>query len=152
MLSIALLVLVAFLYAAYNLLIKQSSLQVESLAATTVTATIALQLAATLTSVCFLLLLRVSGVQSFILPTPAYYWAIAAGVCIGAAEIAYFYVFVGVGGSSPVAVSLAVPAIVGGSVVLATFGAWLVFGEVLGARQWLGAALVVSGVVLLAGH
>ncbi|OED38163.1 hypothetical protein AB833_21020 [Chromatiales bacterium (ex Bugula neritina AB1)] len=150
MFSIILLCLVTFFYAAYNLLIKQSSLHAQELATTTVTATIALQLAATITSVTFLLILRQSGVQQFLLPAPAYGWAIAAGVCIGAAEIAYFYVFTGVAGSWPVPVSLAVPVIVGGSVVLATLAAWIVFGESLHIRHWVGSALVVCGVALLA--
>lgn len=152
MLSIALLLTATVFYAGYNLLIKQSSVHAEMAAVTTITATIALQLAALFVSVLFLTVLRVSGVESFALPAPAYWWAIAAGLCIGAAEVCYFYIFGGSAYTTPFPVSIATPVIVGGAVVLATLGAWWFFGESVSVRQWLGAALIIAGVVALAGH
>lgn len=152
MLSIALLLVVTCAFTAYNLLIKQSSFHAEVAGASTITATITLQLAALATSLLFLLLLRLSGEQSFLLPTHAYRWAVAAGFCIGIAEVAYFYLFAGVAGQPPMPVSIAVPVVVGGTVVLATLAAWLLFGEELGARQWCGAVVVAAGLALLSWH
>lgn len=152
MLSLLLLLAVAFLYAGYNLLIKQSSVYAELAGVTTITATIALQLAAISVSVIFLLGLRASGVDSFALPAPAYWWAIAAGLCIGAAEVGYFYVFSGSVYTSPIPVGLATPVVVGGAVLLATVAAIWIFGEKADVRQWLGAGLILAGIVVLAGR
>lgn len=152
MTGVALLFAATVFYAGYNLLIKQSSVHAEMAAVTTITATIALQVAALSVSVLFLAALRVSGVETFVLPAPAYWWAIGAGLCIGAAEICYFYIFGGSPFSTPFPVSVATPVIVGGAVVLATLGAWWFFRESMGAREWLGAGLILAGVVALAGR
>ena len=152
MYSLALLLAATIFYAGYNLLIKQSSVFAEAVAVTTITATVALQLAALVVSLVFMMLLRLSGVESFILPAPAYWWAIGAGLCIGAAEICYFYIFAGSPFTAPVSVNVATPVIVGGAVLVAALGARLFFGEIMGTRQWLGAGLILVGVIALAGR
>ncbi len=152
MISIALLLAATVFYAGYNLLIKQSSVHAELAAVTTITATIVLQVAALSVSLVFLATLRVWGVESFVLPAPAYWWAVGAGLCIGAAEICYFYIFGGSAYTEAFPVSVATPVIVGGAVVLATLGAWWFFRESMGIREWLGSGLILAGVVALAGR
>lgn len=152
MLSLLLLCAAAVFYAGYNLLIKQSSIHAELTGVTTITAVMTLQLTAFLVSLLYLLVLRATGVESFALPAPAYWWALLAGLCIGAAEVCYFYIFSGSQYTSPVAVSVATPVILGGTVVLATVAAFLFFGEKPDLRQWAGAGLILAGIVVLAGR
>ncbi len=145
-----LLLLVTCLYAGYNLLVKQSTVIAETTAASTITATIMLQAAALLCSLVFYLCLRFSGESQFLLPSSAYLWAGLAGLCIGLAEIGYFYLFRGSSFADAMPVSVATPVIVGGTVVIAMAAAMLFFAETIGPWQWLGAAFVVAGLLLVA--
>ena len=88
-----LLALVTLLYAGYNLFVKVSSDRVSDGVTSTVLATICLQFAALLLSTIFAVYLLRQGNQVLQLNTPTYAWAVAAGLCIGAAEIGYFYLF-----------------------------------------------------------
>ena len=83
------------------------------------------------------------------LSTTACAWAAAAGVCIGLAEIGYFYLFRGVGGSGPVAASVAVPIIVTGTVVFTMLLSWLALKESLGVMQITGTVVVVIGIAMI---
>ena len=147
-----LLLLVTFLYAGYNLLVKQSSLVAEAVDASTIKATITLQFVALVCSLIFYVVLRLSGGSQFSLPVSAYVWAAMAGFCIGVAEIGYFYLFRGstVGDAMPV--SVATPVIVAGTIVIAMIAASFLFAESIGMRQWLGAGLIVAGVLLVASY
>ncbi len=79
------------------------------------------------------------------LSATAYAWAAGAGLCIGLAEIGYFYLFRGVGGTGPVAASVAVPVIVTGTMLLSSF----VLKESLGAMQVAGTVVVVIGIAMV---
>ena len=106
MAGLILLLTATLLYAGYNLLIKVSGGHVPKTATTTVLGAICLQLAALATSLTFASWLYLfKGAQSFQLTTSAYLWAVAAGICIGGAEIVYFYLFGGIGTSKPMAAS-----------------------------------------------
>ena len=144
-----LLLLVTCLYAGYNLLVKQSSTIAETTSASTITATIVLQVVALLCSLVFYLCLRLSGESQFILPSSAYVWAGLAGLCIGLAEIGYFYLFRGSSVADAMPVSVATPVIVGGTVVIAMVAAMLIFSEIIGPWQWLGAVFIVAGLLLV---
>ena len=144
-----LLAAVTLLYAGYNLLVKLSGAHVPASATTTVLATVCLQAAALSTSLLFLGFLAIQGGHVFTLAPRAYVWAVLAGICIGAAEIGYFYLFGGVGLDRPMRAGAAIPVIVAGTVVIATVVSAAVFGEAFGWRQWTGAALVAAGVVLI---
>ena len=146
MLGIALLVAVTILYAGYNLLIKISGTHVPASATTTILATIAVQVAALLTSMLFLGLLSFRGGQVFSLSPAAYLWAVLAGLCIGAAEIGYFYLFGGVGLVQPMAAAVAIPTIVSGTIVIALLFSALVLGEKIAWNQILGGTLIVLGI------
>lgn len=147
--SIILLIAITALYAGYNLLIKVSSNHVPVAATSTVLATICLQLAALAASVTFALALLARGGHVLKLSTTACAWAAAAGLCIGLAEIGYFYLFRGVAGAGPVAASVAVPVIVTGTVVLTMLLAWLALKESIGAMQIAGTVVVVIGIAMV---
>lgn len=147
--SIILLTAITALYAGYNLLIKVSSSHVPATATSTVLATICLQLAALAASVTFATALLARGGHVLKLSTTACAWAAAAGLCIGLAEIGYFYLFRGVGGAGPVAASVAVPVIVTGTVVLTMLFSWLALRESLGVMQIAGTVVVVIGIAMV---
>ena len=144
-----LLTIVTFLYAGYNIFVKFSGGHVPASATTTVLATVCLQLAALLVSLTFLGVLAVRGGHEFSLSAAAYSWAIVAGICIGAAEIGYFYLFGGIGGSEPMRASLAIPAIVSGTIVISLLLSVLVLRETFDRMQLFGSALIVLGIVVL---
>lgn len=146
--SVLLLVGVTFLYSGYNLFIKLSGSQVPEAATTTVLATICLQVAALLVSLVFLICLLIKGGQSFQLGTGAYQWAIVAGVCIGMAEVGYFYLFADIQGSSPMAANIAIPVIVSGTIAVAMVFSFFVLKEQVSTNQLIGSFLIVCGIVL----
>lgn len=149
MATIVLLIAATVLYAGYNVLVKASGVAVLPSAQTTVVATICLQLAALGTSSLFALMMWNRGIVNFTVGAPAVMWAVGAGVCIGGAEIAYLYLFGGVGGFKPLPASLAIPVIVSGSIILALFASALFFSETLGWRQIGGSVLIIAGIALL---
>ena len=148
MTMIALIVLVAFLYAGYNVFVRVSGGAVPDGASTTILATITLQVAALTLSLAFLGWQAAQGGHSFRLGMNAYAWAALAGLCIGAAEIAYFYLFGGIVVSRPDA-SVAIPAIVAGTIVISALAAVVALGERMTLMNALGVALVIAGIVLL---
>jgi drug/metabolite transporter (DMT)-like permease len=112
-------------------------------------ATICLQLAALAVSLVFGSVLLVRGGHVMQLSLPTYGWAIAAGLCIGGAEIAYLYLFAGIGTDKPMAASVAVPAIVSGTTVIAMAAGYFFFKETLSLVQVIGGGCVVFGIALL---
>ncbi len=149
MAAIALLAAITLLYAGYNLFIKVSGGHVPAGATTTVVAAICLQLAALATSLVFLGALVARGGHVFALSGNAYLWAVVAGLCIGAAEIGYFYLFSSAGPGRPMAASVAIPIIVSGTIVISMVAAHVALGEVVTRGQMLGGALILLGVVIL---
>ena len=147
--SLILLLGVTVLYAGYNLLVKVSSGHVPAVATTPILATLALQFAALTVSAAFAAGLMLRGGHVLAVSAPAVSWAVAAGLCIGAAEIGYFYLFRGVAGGEPMAANVAVPIVVSGAIVLTLVVSWLVFREPFTWVRFAGAALVVVGVVTL---
>ena len=110
---------------------------------------VCLQLAALAASVVFASGLVARGGHVLKLSPAAYGWAIAAGLCIGLAEIGYFYLFRGVGGAGPMNASVAVPVIVTGTVVLTLLLSSLVLNESLGTMQVAGTVVVVIGIAMI---
>ena len=149
MISIVLLIAVTILYAGYNLFIKISGGYVPASATTTVAATICLQLAALFTSVIFLIFLIFRGGHVFALSTGSYLWAIIAGLCIGGAELGYFYLFGGIGVTKPMAASVVVPVIVAGTIAITLLLSYLVLKESIAWNQLLGCILIVFGIIAL---
>lgn len=142
--AVLLLTLVTLAYAGYNIFIRFSGGHAPVGASTTILATLCLQAGAVLVSTSFLVFLLLQGGHSFRLTGPAYLWALAAGVCIGLAEVGYFYLFGGIAGIRPLPASLVVP-----TVVIALLVSWLVLRERLGLFQLAGAGLIVAGILVM---
>ncbi len=149
MVGLLLLITVTVLYAGYNLFIKASGAHVPEVATTTIAATICLQLVALATSLVFASVLLVRGGHVMQLSLATYGWAVAAGLCIGVAEIAYFYLFGGIGTGKPMAANVAIPAIVCGTTIITMAAGYFFFKETLSPVQMIGGACVVFGIVLL---
>lgn len=147
--AVLLLTLVTLAYAGYNILIRVSGGHTPAGASTTILATLCLQAGAVIASTCFLAFLLVQGGHSFRLTTPAYLWALGAGLCIGLAEVGYFYLFGGVAGIRPLPAGLVVPVVVTGTVVLSLLASWLLLREGVGTMQLLGAGLIVAGILVM---
>ena len=143
------LAIVTVFYAGYNLLIKVSGAHVPDTATSTILATICLQLAALSTSAIFAAILLARGDHSLVLPPSAFMWAAAAGVCIGIAEIAYFYVFGGLGGGVALPSNVAIPTIVCGTIVITAVVSFFIFNEPLTRRQFLGTVVVGVGIFMI---
>lgn len=149
MTGLALLAMTTLLYAGYNIFIKVSTGHVPHGTYSTITATICLQVAALAVSLMFLAAQKVQTDASLVLPVRAYFWAAVAGLCIGAAEITYFYLFAGIGSSRPMQASVAIPVIVSGTIVISLFIGGLVLKETIAWQQALGAGLIATGVVMM---
>lgn len=147
--AIILLMATTLLYAGYNIFIKVSSGHVPAGAYSTITATICLQISALVISLLFLAVQKQHTDASLVLSTRTYLWAIAAGLCIGGAEIAYFYLFAGLGHDKPMAANIAIPVVVSGTIVLSLIAGGIVFKETLGWPQLLGAGMIMAGISVL---
>lgn len=146
MYTLTLLSLITVCYAAYNLLVKVSGGHAGGSAP--IFATIGLQLAALSVSlVCLAVLVRQGAAVA--LPPRALAFGVAAGFCIGAAEVMYFYLFRGVAGEPGMSAGVAIPVIVGGTIVISLLVARVVFGETLVPVQWAGILLTLAGMLLL---
>ena len=141
-----LLAIVTLAYVGYNLLIKVSGDHVPADATTTVFAAICLQTGALATSAIFAAILAFQGGQTFRLTAPSYAWALAAGLCIGIAEIGYLTIF---GRSDPLPASVVIPTVVTGTVVVTLIVSVFAFGERLGTMQLAGAAMIVGGIIFM---
>ncbi len=156
--AVVLLGFVTLAYAGYNFLMKLSGAAVPTSATTTILATISVQIAALLTSFAFLAQLGLRGDQQFALNLPTYFWAAIAGICIGAAEIGYLYLFAGVGQAKPMAANIAIPAVVSGTVLFALLFGVLLLNEPINFMQILGVTMIGGGVIVMfafnssAGH
>ncbi len=147
MYALILLTLITVCYAAYNLLVKVSGSHAG--ASAPIFATIGLQLAALSVSLVYLAVLMRQG-AALALPPRALLFGIAAGCCIGAAEVMYFYLFRGIAGEPGMSAGVAIPVIVGGTIVIAMLVAGVVFGESFAPVQWAGIMLTLGGMLLLA--
>ena len=146
--TVILLALITLCYAAYNLLVKVSGNGADAMTSP-ILATISLQFAALSVSLCYLLYLWRTNIPMS-LPIKVYPWAIAAGVSIGIAEIMYFYLFRESTTGKSIPASVAIPLIVGGTILIVASLSYLLFNERLSWVQWSGVGIAVGGLVLLA--
>lgn len=148
--QIYILILATILYAGYNLLIKVSGDHVPSTASTTIAVTFVLQFAALCTSAVFASILVMRGTDVLGLTPRAYLWAVCAGICIGGAEIAYLYLFGGIGISGEkLPANVVIPFVVSGTILITLIVSVVMFQEAFGWPQMVGSFLIVLGMVFL---
>ena len=84
----------------------------------------------------------------------AFLWATVAGISIGTAEIAYYYLFSGIGQTRSIEANVAVPFIVGGTIAVVALASIFLLKESFGWPQALGTLLIIGGIALtfLRGH
>ena len=151
--AILLLTVVTLAYAGYNLFVKVSGDHMPETATSTVLATYCLQMGAMASTTVFLAFLTFQGGHSLRLSGSAYGWAVVAGLCIGIAEVCYFYIFGGVGGIKPLPANLVIPTVVAGTIVITLVVSFFVFKERLSFLQIVGAAMIIGGIVVMfTGH
>ena len=83
------------------------------------------------------------------LNTSTYGWAVAAGLCIGAAEIGYFYLFGSFSSGQSIPASIVIPIVVCGTIIVALLASYLLFGETVSTIQIVGSILAIIGVVMI---
>lgn len=147
--SLLLMLVITFLYAGYNLFIKISSNHVPIQLSSTLLATIALQISALSVSCLIVAGLLIRGESIPALPITAYSWAILAGLCVGFAELGYFFLFRGFAGAPPMPANIAIPFIVSGTIVIAVIFAWLILREPMTLQKVVGMVLIAVGVAAI---
>jgi transporter family protein len=131
----------ALAYALYNIFIKKGSASIHPILGGVI-----LQIVAALFGTLLLVLIVVQdGMDTLEFDRSGILWSILAGVSVGSAEMLSFFVM-GMG----VQATQAIPIVIGGSVMFGcVLGAvWL--NEILAFQGWMGVALVVLGIVLVA--
>lgn len=130
----------ALMYALYNIFIKKGSASIHP-----VLGGVILQfVAAVLGTVLLSILIFKDGWQEMNYDSDGIFWAIWAGVAVGAAEILSFVVS-GMGVQS----MQSIPIIIGGSVLFGTVLGYTVLHEILTSRGWIGVALIAAGISLV---
>ena len=147
--GLILLALVTLLYAGYNLFVKMSSGHVADKVTSTVLATMCLQFTALVVSTLFAIYLLRKGGQVLQLSPSAYGWAAAAGLCIGAAEIGYFYLFGSFRAGKSIPASVVIPTVVCGTVIVALLASRFLFNETLTLVQISGIVIAIVGIVMV---
>lgn len=148
MLTVFLLALVTLAYAGYNLFIKLATNHLPEGTTTTVLATTLMQAMTLVVSLSFFGFLKLRGDQVFTLSPRTLLWAAVAGLCIGTAEVAYYYLFSGLGQSRTIEANVAVPIIVGGTVAIVALAAIVLLKESFGWPQIAGTLLIIGGIGL----
>ena len=147
--ALVILVSVTLLYASYNLFVKVSSDHVPDNVTSTVLATICLQFSALILSILFALYLLSKGNQTLHLNLRVYSWAALAGLCIGAAEIGYFYLFGTFVYAKSIPANIVIPTVVSGTVVITLLVSYFIFGELMSPIRLFGAILAIVGIVII---
>mmetsp|Transcript_105 Transcript_105/g.256 ORF Transcript_105/g.256 Transcript_105/m.256 type:complete len:283 (-) Transcript_105:182-1030(-) len=131
----------ALAYALYNIFIKKGSASIHPILGGVI-----LQIVAALFGTLLLIFIVAhDGMDTLQFDRSGIMWSILAGVSVGSAEMLSFFVM-GMG----VQATQAIPIVIGGSVMFGcVLGAvWL--NEMLSFQGWIGVALVVAGIVLVA--
>jgi transporter family protein len=136
--TLSILLLVAVLMGGYNFFIKASSGHIHEVAGAVI-----LQVIAAVLGGAALLFLK-STKTTIELSSKGIYLALAAGVCVGLAEIFSFYAF-----GKDVPVSVGLPIILGGTVLAGVALGMIFLGETLSLKQWIAMACIIVGVVLM---
>jgi transporter family protein len=134
--------LCALAYAFYNIFIKKGSASIHP-----VLGGVILQLVAAVLGMLLLafIVARDGGVEELDWDWAGVQWSICAGISVGLAEMISFFV-----SSLGVQAMQSIPILIGGSVMFGTFLGLCLLGEVLSYHGWLGVALLITGICLVA--
>lgn len=134
--------LCALAYAFYNIFIKKGSATIHP-----VLGGVILQLVAAVLGMLLLtfIVVRDGGVEDLNWDWTGVQWSICAGIAVGLAEMISFFV-----SSLGVQAMQSIPILIGGSVMFGTFLGLCLLGEVLSYHGWLGVAMLITGICLVA--
>ena len=149
MLTIFLIAFVTVAYAGYNLFIKVATDHLPATTTSTVLATLSMQVMTLIPTLGLLAVLSIQGGHDFKLNSGTVKWAMIAGLCIGSAEVAYYYLFSGLGGGRTMPANVVIPIVVCGTVAITAIVSFFIFRESFSWPQILGSALVIGGVFLI---
>ncbi len=149
MLTIFLIAFVTVAYAGYNLFVKVATDHLPATTTSTVLATLSMQVMTLIPTLCLFAILSVQGGHDFKLSSGTLKWAMIAGLCIGSAEVGYYYIFSGLGGGRAMPANVVIPIVVCGTVVITAIVSFFIFRESFSWPQILGSALVIGGVFLI---
>ena len=135
---ILLALLTAIFYGIYNFFIKVSSGHINQIAGAVI-----LQLVATVVGAGVLFFLKITG-SAIEISNKGIFYAVLAGIFVGLAEIASFFVF-----SKGISVSTGLPIIIGGSVIIGSLLGIIFLKESLTPIHALAILLVAVGIFLL---
>lgn len=135
-----LLILTALFFGLYNFFIKLSSGHIHEILGAVILQVVALGLGG-----LALLFLKLMKSTAFEVSGKGIWFAVWAGLFVGLAEITSFYAF-----SKGIAASVAIPVIVGGTLLVGALLGVIVLKESLTPFQYLGIVLILAGVVILA--
>lgn len=131
-------IMTAVFFGAYNVFIKLASGHINQIVGAVI-----LQVVAALLGGLILLILKTTH-QPLEISPKGIQMAILAGVFVGLAEIASFYVF-----SKGVSASVGIPIIIGGSILVGAILGLVFLKESLNLTQVFAIGLIVAGVLLL---
>lgn len=132
-------ILVALIfYALYNFFIKVSSGNIHQ-----VVGAVILQITAALFGGLILLYLKLTN-KELMISQKGIIFAVLAGVCIGIAEITYFFVF-----SKGVSASVAIPIVMGGTVLVGSLLGIFFLKEAINLWHVLASLLIIVGIGLM---
>jgi transporter family protein len=134
-------ILTAVFFGLYNFFIKLSAGHIHQ-----ILGAVLLQAVALLLGSIALLYLKWRGIP-FDASSKGVLFAVLAGVFVGLAEITSFYVF-----SKGINASVGIPIIVGGTVLVGTLLGIVFLKESLSLLQYVGIALILAGVSILASQ
>ena len=135
---IILAIVTAGFYAAYNVFIKVSSGHINQIVGALI-----LQIAAAAVGGAILVFLKMTNTP-LIISQKGIWFSILAGVFVGLAEIASFFLF-----SKGISASIGIPIIVGGSILLGALFGFIFLKETLNLTHFFAIALIVIGVLIL---
>ena len=149
MTTIFLIAFVTAAYAGYNLFVKIATGHLPATTTSTVLATLSMQAMTVVPTLCLFAILAIQGGHDFKLNSSTLMWAMIAGLCIGSAEVGYYYLFSGLGGGKAMPANTVIPIVVCGTVVITAIVSFFIFRENFSWPQILGSVFVIGGVLLI---
>lgn len=131
-------IIALFSYGFYNFFIKISSGNIHQ-----VVGAVILQATAALFGILILVYLKLAN-KELLISQKGILFAVLAGICIGIAEISYFVVF-----SKGIDASVAIPIVMGGTVLIGSVLGIIFLKEALSLWHVLASVLIIAGIAVM---